>query len=135
MGALTFDDIPVSAEKKSGALSFDDLPMAKSGGLMQSVGNLAAGAIRGAGSIGATIVAPYDIAKDAIAGKGLSLESNRQRRKDMDEALQSLGADPESMAYGAGKFVTEVAGTMGAPGVLAKGAQAVGAAPKVGQIS
>jgi len=93
--------------------------------------NLGAGAVRGAGSIGATLLAPYDMAKDAIAGKGLSLESNRERRKGIDEGLQAMGADPESAMYGIGKFGGEMAGTLGTGGVLAKGAQALGAAPKV----
>ena len=72
-----------------------------------------AGMVRGAGSIGATILAPVDMAKDALAGKGLSLESNRQRRADMDAALSDLtGADTESLAYGGGKLLTEIAGTL-----------------------
>lgn len=102
-----------------------------SGGLLQTVGNLLAGGVRGAGSIGATILAPYDMAKDAIAGKGLSLEANRQRRADMTEALGMMGADTGSTAFGAGKIATEVAGTMPIGGLLGKGAQAAGAAPKV----
>lgn len=85
----------------------------------QGLGNLVAGAVRGAGSIGATIVAPFDIAKDAIAGKGLSLESNRQRRKDMDEGLQMMGADPDSLLYKGGKLTGEIAGTAGAGGAVA----------------
>lgn len=95
------------------------------GNAAQGVGNLAAGAVRGAGSIGATILAPFDMAKDALAGKGLSLESNRQRRADIDAGLQTLGADPESLLYKGGKLAGEIAGTAGAGGVLAKGAQAV----------
>jgi hypothetical protein len=83
-------------------------------------GDLAAGAVRGAGSIGATILAPWDIGKDFAAGKGLSLESNRQRRADMDSGLQAMGADPTSNAYAVGKFGGEVAGTMGAGGALAQ---------------
>lgn len=94
-------------------------------------GNLAAGAVRGAGSIGATILAPYDIARDALAGKGLTLESNRQRRADIDTGLRMAGADPESWMYKGGKIAAEIAGTAGAGGVLARGAQALGAAPKV----
>jgi hypothetical protein len=97
----------------------------KSGGVLQQAGNLAAGAVRGAGSIGATLLAPIDVAKDAIAGKGLSLESNRQRRADMDAALQSMGADTDSLAYGAGKLGTEIAGTLGVGGTLARGAAAI----------
>lgn len=87
--------------------------------IKQGAGNLAAGAVRGAGSIGATILAPIDVAKDALAGKGLSLESNRQRRADIDAALQSLGADPESLLYKTGKIGGEIAGTAGAGGVVA----------------
>lgn len=97
----------------------------------QGLGNFAAGAVRGAGSIGSTILAPYDIAKDALAGKGLSLESNRQRRADIEYGLQALGADPESLLYKGGKIAGEIAGTAGVPGVLAKGAGAVGATPAI----
>lgn len=91
----------------------------------QGAGNLLAGAVRGAGSIGATILAPYDVVKDAIAGKGLSLDANRQRRSDMDAALQSLGAEPDSLMYKGGKLAGEVAGTAGVGGVLAKPVQAL----------
>lgn len=103
------------------------------GGALQTLGNLAAGAVRGAGSIGATILAPKDIISDALAGKGLSLESNRQRRAAMDAALGNMGAETDSMAYGAGKLAGEIAGTAGAPGVLAKGAQALKASPAIVQ--
>lgn len=87
----------------------------------QGAGNVLAGAIRGVGSIGATILAPKDMLMDAIDGKGLSLESNRQRRAAMDAALGSMGAETDSFGYGAGKFVGEVAGTAGAGGALANG--------------
>mgnify|MGYP001050587390 CR=1 FL=1 len=90
--------------------------------LMQDAGNLLGGAVRGAGSIGATLVAPYDIVQDLRAGKGLSLDSNRQRRSDMDWALQDLGAQPDSMAFKGGKLGAEIAGTAGAGGLIAKGA-------------
>lgn len=85
----------------------------------QQVGNLAAGAVRGAGSIGATLLAPVDIASDLMAGKGLTLESNRERRKAMDSALGMLGADTDSLAFGAGKLAGEIAGTAGAGGAAA----------------
>jgi len=99
--------------------------------LMQDSGNLLAGAVRGAGSIGATIVAPYDIVQDLRAGKGLSLESNRQRRADMDWALQDMGAQPDSMAFKAGKLGTEIAGTGGMGGALAKGVAMLPGAAKI----
>lgn len=133
-----FDDLipQQQAPAKSESSAFADLiPQRQveslSSRLGQSAGNLLAGAVRGAGSIGATILAPYDMAKDALDGKGISLESNRQRRADMDFGLKELGAEPDSMLYQGGKLAGEIAGTAGVPGVLAKGAQAINAAPKV----
>lgn len=93
-------------------------PPPKEGGILQGAGNLIAGAVRGAGSIGATILAPVDMAKDALAGKGLTLESNRARRAAMDGALQDMGADTDSWMYQGGKLAGEVAGTAGTGGVL-----------------
>lgn len=87
--------------------------------IAQGIENLTAGAVRGAGSIGATILAPYDMAKDALAGKGLSLESNRQRRAAMDAGLQEMGAQPDSWMYQGGKLAGEIAGTAGVGGVAA----------------
>lgn len=87
--------------------------------IKQGAGNLLAGAVRGAGSIGATVLAPYDMAKDALAGKGFSLESNRQRRADMDGGLKELGAEPDSWMYKGGKLGTEIAGTLGVGGGIA----------------
>ena len=97
----------------------------------QGAGNLLAGAVRGAGSIGATILAPYDMARDALDGKGLSLESNRQRRRDIDGGLASLGADTDSMLYKGGKLAGEIAGTAGVGPALAVGARTAGAAPSI----
>ena len=92
-------------------------------GFAQKIGrqvlNAGAGAVRGAGSIGATILAPYDMARDAMDGKGLSLDANRKRRQAMDDALASLGADTDSLAYGAGKLAGEIAGTAGTGGAAA----------------
>jgi hypothetical protein len=85
-----------------------------------AIGNVWAGATRGAGSIGSTLLAPYDMAKDALDGKGLSLESNRRRRDDIDATLRDFGADTDSLAYGGAKLVGEIAGTAGAGGLLAK---------------
>lgn len=112
---------------------------AESGGLLQGAGNLVAGAVRGAGSIGATLLAPYDMAKDALAGKGLSLESNRERRAGMDGGLQELGAQPDSWMYKGGKLAGEIAGTAGAGGLVANGVSkvapaAVTGAPKIAQL-
>ncbi|MHB1098438.1 MAG: hypothetical protein ACYCZR_02670 [Burkholderiales bacterium] len=130
MGRVVPDhDLPVDGRVTWRVVPEHDLPENHDTGFMSEiahgVGNLAAGAIRGAGSIGATFLAPYDIAKDALNGKGLSLESNRQRRAAIDGGLQEMGADPNSFMYKAGKLGGEIAGTAGAGGVLANGARAV----------
>lgn len=95
-----------------------------------TTGNLLAGAVKGASNIGATVIAPYDIAKDAINGKGLSLESNRQRRADVTRGLQDIGADTDSGVYETGKLAAEVAGTSGVGGVLGKVAAKIPAIPQ-----
>jgi hypothetical protein len=59
------------------------------------------------------------MARDALAGKGLSLDANRQRRADMTAGLASMGADTDSLAFGGGKVLTEIGGTMGMGGALA----------------
>ena len=96
----------------------------------QQGANLIGGAIRGAGSIGATILAPVDIARDLAAGKGLTLQGNRDRRQAMDEGLRDLiGADPDSLLYRGGKLGAEVAGTLGAGGVAGNVLARAGASP------
>lgn len=89
----------------------------KEGGTLRQ--NLAAGLVRGAGSIGATLMAPIDVVGDAIDGKGLTLESNRERRRGMDATLKDWGANPESIAYQGGKIGGEIAGTAGVGGAIA----------------
>ena len=79
-----------------------------------------AGAVRGAGSIGATLMRPFE-----------SGSENEARRESMTGALQSLGADPESGVYQAGKLGAEMAGTAGIGGVAGLGARALGFAPRV----
>ena len=92
------------------------------GDAKQMAGNVVAGAVRGAGSIGATILTPYDLAVGNTESIG-----NPERRQAMTDALQTMGADPSSMAFKGGKLAGEIAGTAGAPGAIAKGAAAVGA--------
>lgn len=93
------------------------------GGVGQFLGNLAAGAVRGAGSIGATLLSPIDAAARAMGVQNSFV--GLDRRQAMTEALKSMGADPESLAFQAGKIGAEVAGTAGAGGVLARGIGAV----------
>jgi hypothetical protein len=82
----------------------------------QGIGNLAAGAVRGAGSIGATLLTPYDLAMGNTQSLG-----NPERRAGMDGGLQSLGAETDSWTYKGGKLAGEIAGTAGAGGALAQG--------------
>jgi hypothetical protein len=74
------------------------------------------GAVRGAGSIGATLMRPFE-----------SGEENSARRQKMDDALSQFGADPNSLFYKGGKLSAEIAGTAGVGGALAKPVQALAA--------
>lgn len=97
--------------------------------IKQGAGNLAAGALRGAGSIGATLLAPYDAVKGLVTGE---LDLNDKRRQDMTAALEGMGAQPDSLMFQGGKLGGEIAGTAGVGGLLANGLRATGvAAPKV----
>lgn len=90
----------------------------QSSGFGQTLGNLAAGAARGAGSIGATLLAPVDAAARAM-GVQNSVIGRTDRRDAMTEGLRSMGAQPESLAFRGAKVVSEVAGTAGAGGAMA----------------
>lgn len=73
--------------------------------------NAIGGQIRGAASIGSTLIRPFE-----------SSQANAQRRQSVDEALTSLlGSDPNSTGYKTNKLLAEVAGTAGAGGAIAKG--------------
>lgn len=104
--------------------------------IKQGIGNLAAGAIRGAGSIGSSILYPIDKITDMVKGDrnmGLSslvtgvkpLSRNEERRQQIDEGLRSMGAEPESMLYKGGKLAGEIAGTAGAGGALVGGFKSI----------
>lgn len=93
-------------------------------GFSQQALNALSGAVRGAGSIGATLLTPVDAAARAL-GVQNDLIGRTDRRQAMDSALQGVGADPESLAYGAGKLGAEIAGTAGVGGALAKPLQVV----------
>lgn len=101
--------------------------------IKQGAGNLAAGAVRGAGSIGATLLTPIDAAARAVGvdpnSTVGSIVGRTDRRQAMDAGLQTMGAQPDSLLYKTGKLGGEIAGTAGVGGVLANGARAVGAAP------
>ena len=60
---------PKAAETTPAEATPADYRAAQFQGLTDGLG----GRVRGAGSIGATLLAPFDMASDAMAGKGLSL--------------------------------------------------------------
>jgi len=99
----------------------------------EGVGNVVAGGVRGAGSIGSTLLYPVDKAMDVI--KGNRFEANVKRRRALDPGLEAMGANPESLLYKGSKIGTEIAGTLGAPTFLAKGVQAVSQAPRALQFA
>jgi hypothetical protein len=87
--------------------------------LSEALGSIPAqfgfGAARGIGGIGATL--------------GLQGEEGR---KAVENALVGYGANPDSMAYGAGKLVSEIAATGGVGSALARGVSMIpSAASKV----
>jgi hypothetical protein len=92
----------------------------------EAVRDTAAGAVRGAGSIGATLLAPVDAAARAV-GVQNDFIGRTDRREQMTQGLKSLGADTDSTAFAVGKLGGEIAGTAGAGGVLAKPLQALAA--------
>ena len=82
--------------------------------------NVVGGGVRGAGSIGATLIRPFE-----------SAEENQQRREAMTSALQQLGAKPESFGFQTGKLGGEIAGTAGLGGGIANALRAVPGATTV----
>lgn len=78
------------------------------------------GFVRGAGSIGATLATPYDLAVGNTESLG-----NPERRQAITEGLQAMGVDIESPVFQAGKLGSEIAGTAGVGGVIAKPVAAV----------
>ena len=86
--------------------------------LTKNLLNLIPGFIRGAGSIGATVLAkPEDLGAAILRKPG---ETDYTRRLSaMDGGLQELGADPTSPGYAVGKVGAEVLGTAGVGGGLA----------------
>jgi hypothetical protein len=126
MGA--YDDILNDKPKRG---SYDDIleaQPAQVNPVLQQDKNVLGGLIRGAGSIGSTLIYPYDRIKGGGREEGLRL--NRERRASIDEGLQNLiGSDPESIGYKTGKIGSEIMGTAGVGSVLAKGVPFVSNAP------
>lgn len=122
--AELFGDAPAAQPvgRDFSAELFGDAPaQPKRNAVLQQGANLLGGAVRGAGSFGATVMR---VLPDFLGGD--TAEENAQRRSAMDAALTDLlGSDPDSLAYQGGKVATEIAGTLPVGGLLGKG---VGAA-------
>jgi hypothetical protein len=118
---------PVAAPKPTSRL---DALVNQTGQVGREARDFGAGLIRGAGSIGATLLYPVD-----AAARGLGVENSwigrTDRRQAMTDGLQSAGADVNSLNFQGGKLGGEIAGTAGTGGVLAAGARGVGAAAPV----
>lgn len=67
------------------------------------------GALRGAGSIGATLLRPFE-----------SGEVNKSRRDAMTNTLGDVGFATDSIPFGFGKILTEIGGTAGVGGLAGK---------------
>lgn len=95
----------------------------------QVAGDLIAGGVRGAGSIGSTLIAldeisPIGMIRSTIQGREINpLNRDAERRAGMDGGLAQLGANPNSGTFKVGKFAGEVAGTAGTGNALALGAK------------
>lgn len=88
--------------------------------------NAIGGAVRGAGSIGATLLAPIDAAARALnGGKPISIGgydiAGHDRRTGMDAGLTSAGADVNSTGFQTNKLLAEIAGTSGVGGAIGNG--------------
>lgn len=93
---------------------------------MGTLGNIRAGAIKGASQIGATLLAPVDAAARAL-GVENDYIGRTDRRAASTAALQELGADPNSLAFKGGQLAAEIAGTAGAGSAVAVPLRAAGA--------
>lgn len=89
------------------------------GSATEAARDLVAGGVRGAGSIGATLLAPVDAAA-RVMGVQNDFIGRDDRREQMDAGLRTLGADTDALAFKAGKLGAEVAGTAGSGAALAK---------------
>lgn len=84
--------------------------------LTKALLNIIPGAVRGAGSIGVTLLSSPEQLREDVLGSG---PGSKPRREAMDQALQSLGADPNDPGYKLGKVGAEVVGTLGVGGATA----------------
>lgn len=85
--------------------------------------NIGMGALKGASDIGATLLRPID-------ATGITGTTNEQRRASLKDFFAE-NADPSSLSFKGGELASDIAGTAGVGGVLAKGAMAAGSVAPV----
>lgn len=111
-----------SVEKDTGGFRYNVLDTLRNAGM---------GALKGATDIGATLLRPVDAALNAT---GMTDMTNAQRRASLGQFFQE-NSDPESLAFQGGALGSQIAGTAGMGGLLAKGLKAIpvvaNAAPKL----
>lgn len=92
------------------------------GGLKNFVGkNAVLGALEHAANIGATIMHPFQALQDKLAG---TTGTNATTRSGIAGGINELGVDRNSLAYKNAGLATDIAGTSGVGGLLAKPVQA-----------
>lgn len=84
--------------------------------------NIVLGGLKGTSDIGATLLRPLD-------ATGITGTTNEERRESLKQFFDE-NADPGSLAFKGGEIGTQIAGTAGVGGVLAKGATAIPALAK-----
>jgi hypothetical protein len=88
--------------------------------------NLPTGALAGAADIGATILSPIDWAARKMGAQNVPILQDivgfepGERRRLVEKTMVEMGADPEAFGYQLGKVGTQIAGTAGAPGAIAR---------------
>lgn len=100
--------------------------------------DLIAGGLRGAASIGSTILELGRTGNPELGGQDVRTLAQRQQQRGaaVTSALGNMGADTDSAAFDVGKMAAEVGGTMGAGGAASQAATraapaAMGAAKRV----
>lgn len=121
-----YDDILNETPKKAKRGTYDDILENDTSTLRNVLGGVA----QGAANIGSTLLAPIDYLHK-VAPWYLKPELGMQgRRQAVKEGIDAAGADRESVSFAIPKLATEVAGTMGVGGLLARGVSAVPAASR-----
>jgi hypothetical protein len=125
---------PQAAQAESNDGFFNNLSIKN---VPENAKNLGAGLVRGAGSLGSSILAandllPIPMAMNAIRGEELNpMNRDAERRQGMDSGFKQMGVNTESGGYKGGKLGTEILGTLGVGSGLGVAAKGLGASERV----